>query len=199
MSRENCKLKSRNQISISKAWKSSFEFLLLTWHFEHPPPPPLAPLPYQFGRLGSLVQQIWRPSPKEEEKLWEITPTVWWRDLITYLDLISYLDSRRHEPPCLFPTCRFPELTRKFADCLDDHGWVQLITNPTRGKNVVDLFITFNDSLIIKTQVIPGISDHDAVFVEGNIKATITKQNAGWFPCIEKHTGMALKNTCLNM
>ena len=100
---------------------------------------------------------------------------------------------------CLFPTCRFPELTRKFADCLDDHGWVQLITNPTRGKNVVDLFITNNDSLIVKTQVIPGISDHDAVFFEGNIKATFTKQNAEWFPCIEKHTGMALKKTCLNM
>ena len=37
--------------------------------------------------------------------------------------------------------------------------------------NVVDVFIT-NDSLIIKTQVIRGISDHDAVFVDGmNIKA----------------------------
>ena len=32
--------------------------------------------------------------------------------------------------------------------------------------NVLDLFIT-NDSLIIKTQVIRGISDHDAVFLEG--------------------------------
>ena len=93
----------------------------------------------------------------------------------------------------------FPWVNPKFADCLDDHGWVQLITNPTRGKNVVDLFITNNDSLIVKTQVIPGISDHDAVFFEGNIKATFTKQNAGLFPCIEKHTGMALKNTCLNM
>ena len=52
-----------------------------------------------------------------------------------------------------------------------------------------------NDSLmIIKTQVIRGISDHDAVFVEGiNIKVTLNKQNEGW--CIEgwyieKQTGM---------
>ena len=49
--------------------------------------------------------------------------------------------------------CRFPELTQKFANCLDDHGLVQLITNPTQGKNVLDLFITNNDSLIVKTQV----------------------------------------------
>ena len=65
---------------------------------------------------------------------------------------------------------------------LDDHGLVQLITNPTRGKNVLDLFITNNDSLIIKTQVIPGISDHNPVFVEGNIKATINKQKCGMVP-----------------
>ena len=46
----------------------------------------------------------------------------------------------------------------------------------------LDLFIQcYNDSLIIKTQVIRGISDHDAVFVEGiNIKATLNEQNAGY-------------------
>ena len=42
----------------------------------------------------------------------------------------------------------FPWVTRKYADCLEDHGLVQLITHPT---NVLDWFITNNDSLIIKT------------------------------------------------
>ena len=56
--------------------------------------------------------------------------------------------------------------------------------------NVLDFFIT-NDSLIIKTHVIRGISDHDAVYVEGmNIKEPPTNKNSGWFPCIEKQTGM---------
>ena len=58
--------------------------------------------------------------------------------------------------------------------------------------NVLDLFIT-NDSLIIKSRVIRGVSDHDAVFVEGIIilsKQHSTNKNAGWFPCIEKQTGM---------
>ena len=37
-----------------------------------------------------------------------------------------------------------------------------------------------NNSLIIKTQVIRGISDHDGVFVEGiNITATVNKQKRG--------------------
>ena len=57
--------------------------------------------------------------------------------------------------------------------------------------NVLDLFIT-NDSLIIKTQVIRGISDHDAVFFEGiNInKQYSTNKNARWLSCTEKQTTM---------
>ena len=56
--------------------------------------------------------------------------------------------------------------------------------------NVLDFFIT-NNSLIIKTQVIRGISDHDAVFVEGiNITATLKKQKRRMLPCREKQTGM---------
>ena len=75
----------------------------------------------------------------------------------------NYPDSRRHEPSWIWLEAH-------------DHGLVQLITNPIRGKNVLDLFISNDDSVIIKTQVIPGFSDHNAVFVEGNIKVTINKQ-----------------------
>ena len=87
---------------------------------------------------------------------------------------------------CIFPTCCFPELTRKFANCLDDHGLVQLKTNPMQGKNVLDLFITNKDSLIVKTQVVQGISNYDAVFVEGNIKAAINKQKRRMVPLYRK-------------
>ena len=55
---------------------------------------------------------------------------------------------------------------------------------------VLDLFLT-NGSRTIKTRVIRGIIDHDAVFVEGiNIKATLNKQKRRMFPCIEKQTGV---------
>ena len=77
----------------------------------------------------------------------------------------------------------FPWVTRKFADCLEDHGLVQLITQPSNG---LDWFITNNDSLIIKTQVIPGIRGHDALFVEGNIKATTDKQKRRMVPLYRK-------------
>ena len=62
--------------------------------------------------------------------------------------------------------------------------------------NVLDFFIT-NNSLIIKTQVIRGISDHDAVFVEGiNITATLKKQKRRMVALYRKTDGDALKNTC---
>ena len=55
---------------------------------------------------------------------------------------------------------------------------------------VLDLFLT-NGSRTIKTRVIRGIIDHDAVFVEGiNIKATLNKQKRRMVPCIEKQTGV---------
>ena len=62
--------------------------------------------------------------------------------------------------------------------------------------NVLDFFIT-NNSLIIKTQVIGGISDHDAVFVEGiNITATLKKQKRRMVALYRKTDWDALKNTC---
>ena len=54
--------------------------------------------------------------------------------------------------------------------------------------NVLDLFIT-NDNLIIKSRVIQGVSDHDAVFVEGInniIKATLNKQKCRVVPLYRK-------------
>ena len=62
--------------------------------------------------------------------------------------------------------------------------------------NVLDFFIT-NNNLIIKTQVIRGISDHDAVFVEGiNITATLNKQKRRMVALYRKTDWDALKNTC---
>ena len=46
---------------------------------------------------------------------------------------------------CFFPMCCFPELTLKFADCLDGHGLVFITYNQSFVGviiNVLDLFIT---------------------------------------------------------
>ena len=79
---------------------------------------------------------------------------------------------------CLLPNGHYLELARKFVDCLEDHGLAQLITKPTRGKKVLDF--------INKTLVIPGISDHDVVYVEGNISPITNDQKCILIPLYKK-------------
>ena len=50
----------------------------------------------------------------------------------------------------------------------------QVVTEPTRitetTSNILDLFFTSNPALINKVEVIPGIRDHEAVFIELSLR-----------------------------
>ena len=71
---------------------------------------------------------------------------------------------------CLKPSCHHPDITMSFVDVLNDNNLAQMVTEPTRGENTLDLFITNNESRILKLKTIPGISDHDGmVYVEADI------------------------------
>ena len=50
------------------------------------------------------------------------------------------------------------------------------MTSPTRGQNILDLFLTSNPTLIDKTTGFPGLSDLDIVLAKVNVKPKITKQ-----------------------
>ena len=72
---------------------------------------------------------------------------------------------------CLKPSCHHPDITMSFVDVLNDNNLAQMVTEPTRGENTLDLFITNNESRILKLKTIPGISDHDGiVYVEADIR-----------------------------
>ena len=87
------------------------------------------------------------------------------------------------------PSCRHPTIHQDFLDCLEDHNLQQMVKVPTRDQNILDLFITNNTTKINKVQVIPGISDHHAVIVEGNLLPTKTKQQKRQVPLYKKQTG----------
>jgi hypothetical protein len=76
---------------------------------------------------------------------------------------------------------------------LDDNGLQQLVTEPTRGPNTLDLFITNNNTLINKVQVIPGISDHQAVLVEGDLSPIVNKQPKRQIPLYRKADWLHLR------
>ena len=48
------------------------------------------------------------------------------------------------------------------------------IHRPTREDNILDLFFTNRPSLVNRSTVIPGISDHHAIFIDSHI--TMTRQ-----------------------
>ncbi|VDI45583.1 Hypothetical predicted protein [Mytilus galloprovincialis] len=76
----------------------------------------------------------------------------------------------------LKPDSTYQKNNYKFGDILDDNGLVQLVEEPTRGPNTLDLVITNNPSRFTRTKVIPGVSDHDIVFSEIDTKPISRKQ-----------------------
>ena len=55
-----------------------------------------------------------------------------------------------------------------------DYFLDQMVSEPTRitedTANVLDLFFSNNESLVNRVEVIPGISDHEAVYVESSLR-----------------------------
>ena len=56
------------------------------------------------------------------------------------------------------------EINQLFLDTTNEYGLEQLINQPTRGNNILDLVFSTQPNTISNVQVIPGITDHEAIF-----------------------------------
>ena len=57
-----------------------------------------------------------------------------------------------------------------------DTALTQMVDFPTRGSNILDIFLTNRPTLVNKCEAIPGISDHDsAIFIEADVNAKLQK------------------------
>ena len=74
-------------------------------------------------------------------------------------------------------------------DILNDTGLTQIVKEPTRNGNILDLIITNLPNQVSRSKIIPGISDHDIVYTEFHIAPHKTKlpprnipiyKNANW-------------------
>ena len=54
------------------------------------------------------------------------------------------------------------ELNTLFLDVINDVGFEQLVTSPTRNNHVLDLVFSTH-STIIDLNIVPGMSDHEAI------------------------------------
>ena len=93
----------------------------------------------------------------------------------------------------LKPTCRHPRLHQDMLDYLDGLGLEQVVKEPTRGLNTLDLFITNNSTLVNEVQVIPGISDHQAVLADCDLTPITNKQPKRKIPLYSKTDWESLK------
>ena len=63
-----------------------------------------------------------------------------------------------------------------FLSTIADYNFTQVVTEPTRKDNILDLFLTTNPTLINKVNCSPGLGDHDVVSAEALLKPTLHKQ-----------------------
>lgn len=61
---------------------------------------------------------------------------------------------------------------------INTYGFTQLVTEPTRLNNTLDLFLTNNPEKINCTKVLPGISDHQIPYTEISLRANRRRQAA---------------------
>ena len=70
-----------------------------------------------------------------------------------------------------------PGLSKQLIDITNDFGLEQLVREPTRINNILDLLFTSNPTLVERSSVVPGINDHDGIpIVIISCKPRIIKQ-----------------------
>jgi hypothetical protein len=69
----------------------------------------------------------------------------------------------------LKPRSPSPRLHQDFMNIVNDHGLEQLVQEPTREDNTLDLFLTNCPQLVLRVEVVPGLSDHDIPYCEFNV------------------------------
>ena len=69
---------------------------------------------------------------------------------------------------------------KQLLDICQDNYLEQVVTKPTHitatTQSTLDLFFTSNSSLVNKVEIIPGISDHEIVYVESSLKPRKVKK-----------------------
>ena len=91
-----------------------------------------------------------------------------------------------------------PSLHHDFHDFINDHGLQQLVREPTREDNTLDLYLTNCPQLIPRTEVIPGLSDHNIPYCEFIINTTKKKQAQYEVPVNAKANWTSLKEVNLS-
>ena len=94
------------------------------------------------------------------------------------------------------PKCSRVDIHNRVKEIFCDNNLMQLVKEPTRETNTLDLLVTNNPTLINRTQVLPGISDHDVVFTEIDVSPKKNVQKPRKIPLYKKADWERLNHHC---
>ena len=78
--------------------------------------------------------------------------------------------------PFIKPGCSHTKLYDSFIETMCDHSLSQMVREPTRSGNILDLFLTTNPTLVNSVSIIPGLSDHNIVKCIVDTKPKLTRK-----------------------
>ncbi|XP_071477586.1 uncharacterized protein [Diadema antillarum] len=90
--------------------------------------------------------------------------------------------------------CGHHALHHKFGEVLDDYGLVQLVKEPTRQQNILDLYLVNNPTLVHNVSVVTGISDHDCPLLTLDMNPSRRRQKPRKVPVYSKADWEAFQN-----
>ena len=94
----------------------------------------------------------------------------------------------------LKPNAVFTNLQNYFMDIINNNALSQLIDQPTRHTNTLDLVLTNRPGKVLRTEAIPGISDNDIVYTEFDFRPVKLKQKPRIIPLYNKANWNNMKN-----
>ena len=99
----------------------------------------------------------------------------------------------------LKPEPCYPRLHKQFVDCTYDHNLEQMVLEPTRGENTLDLILTNYPQMVPRVEVIPGLSDHSIVYCEFAIHPVRSQQVPRSIPLYDKADWQEMKAAMLSL
>ena len=120
------------------------------------------------GAKPLLIAAYYRPSEHDQVSAGEFEKSLALIDTskshVWVLGDFNYPELNWEEnQPVLKQNCPNPEMYQDFVSALDDNCLTQMVCEPTRENNILDLFITNSPTLVDSVSVVPGIADHQAV------------------------------------
>lgn len=86
----------------------------------------------------------------------------------------------------LKPGSAYPSLHNRFSEILANNSLTQLVQEPTRKANILDLLLTNRPDQVLRVDILPGISDHDIVFAEMDFRPEKHMQKPRLIPLYKK-------------